>query len=175
MSQASHRTAGWIAAFGVCVALSGCVREGLAFKVDDRLTFTSPADRGTVALPVKLAWEIRDFDITAPGVDVRNDAGYFGVFVDTTPMPPGKPLKWLARDDDSCREADGCPDEQYLNVRGIYTTTATELVLQQLPRTTDKDRRERHRATIVLLDATGTRIGESAFEIVFDVDRRKER
>jgi hypothetical protein len=159
---------------GLCAALSGCVPQGLAFRVDDRLTFSAPEDRATVELPVRLDWDIRDFEITPPGGDPRADAGYFAVFVDSAPMPPGKPLRWLARKDTSCRAADGCPDEEYLEARGVYTTTETELVLEQLPRGDDEDRRERHRATIVLLDASGTRIGESAFEIAFDIDREAQ-
>lgn len=156
--------------------LTGCVPQGLAFTIDERLSFTSPEDRSTVRLPVRLDWEIRDFDVVEPGGEVRKDAGYFAVFVDSSPMPPGKPLRWIARKDNSCRESDGCPDAEYLSARGIYTTTETELVLEQLPRTTDReDRRERHRATIVLLDASGRRIGESAFEIAFDVDREVSR
>jgi hypothetical protein len=164
-----------IALAGLCAALAGCVPQGLAFKVDNRLTFQSPEDRSTVSLPVTLDWDIRDFEVTEPGGEPREGAGYFAVFVDTTPIPPGKQLRWIARKDNSCRAADGCPDEEYLQARGIYATTATELVLEQLPRTTDEDededRRERHRATIILLDASGTRIGESAFEIVFDIER----
>jgi hypothetical protein len=157
--------------------LSGCVPQGLAFKVDERLTFQSPKDRATVRLPVTLDWDIRDFEITEPGGEPRDDAGYFAVFVDATPVPPGKPLSWIARKDNSCRSADGCPDEEYLLARGIYTTTKTELILEQLPRTgrgDEDDRRERHRATIVLLDAEGKRIGESAFEVAFDVTRTEQ-
>lgn len=162
---------------GLCTVLSGCVPDGLAFRTDTRLTIIEPEDRETVSLPVTIDWDIRDFDIVEPGADVEGepgDEGYFAVFVDTTPMPPGKPLRWIARDDTSCREDDGCPDEEYLAGRGIYTTTETELTLEQLPRTGDDDRRERHRATIVLLDATGTRIGESAFEVAFDIDREAQ-
>jgi hypothetical protein len=156
----------------LCSVLSACVPQGLAFRVDERLTFVSPEDRSTVTLPVRLDWDIRDFEITPPGSgERRKDAGYFAVFVDGSPMPPGEPLRWVARKDTSCRADDGCPDAEYLQGRGIYTTTETELVLEQLPRFGDDDRRERHRATIVLLDASGTRIGESAFEIAFDVDR----
>lgn len=155
-----------------CAAVAGCVPQGLAFRVDDRLTFVSPEDRATVSLPVTLDWEIRDFDVVDPGSAPREDAGYFAVFVDRSPMPPTEPLSWVARDDTSCREDDGCPDEDYLNARGIYTTTETELVLEQVPRTTDdEDRKERHRAVVVLLDGDGHRIGESAFEIAFDVER----
>lgn len=164
---------------GLCAALTGCVPEGLAFRTDTRLTIVSPEDRTEVQLPVTIDWDIRDFEIVEPGEDVdpadEGEAGYFGVFVDTTPMPPGESLRWVARDDTSCREADGCPDAEYLAARGIYTTTETELVLEQLPRTgREGDPRERHRATIVLLDATGTRIGESAFEVAFDIDREAQ-
>jgi len=147
------------------------VPQGLAFRVDERLTFSSPQDRATVRLPVRLDWDIRDFEVTPPGGEPREDAGYFAVFVDGSPMPPGKGLDWISRKDDDCRPDDGCPDATYLGDRGIYTTTDTELVLEQVPLSGDEGRRERHRATIVLLDASGTRIGESAFEIAFDLDR----
>ena len=172
MPHVGRRTVSALTVAVLCASLTGCVPQGLAFKIDDRLSFTSPADRSTVQLPVRLDWEIRDFDITEPGGEVRKGAGYFAVFVDASPMPPNKPLSWIARKDNSCRESDGCPDEEYLNARGIYTTTDTELVLPQLPRTTDReDRKERHRAIVVLLDAEGKRIGESAFEIAFDLER----
>lgn len=172
MLRLSRRLAPALGVLGLCVALTGCVPQGLAFRIDDRLTFTSPEDRSTVELPVRLAWEIRDFEVVEPGERAGEDAGYFAVFVDRAPMPPNASLRWLARKDASCREDDGCPDEEYLNARGVYTTTATELVLEQLPRTTDReDRKERHRAVVVLVDGDGRRIGESAFEIAFDVER----
>ena len=165
------RPATALALAALCALLSGCVPQGLAFRVDDRLTFLSPEDRSTVTLPVTLDGEIRDFDVVDPGAEPREDAGYFAVFVDRTPMPPNEDLRWIARKDDSCREEDGCPDEEYLNARGIYPTTETELTLQQLPRIGDEERKERHRAVVVLLDVEGKRIGESAFEILFDLDR----
>ena len=175
VSPARQRIASIGAALGTCAVLAGCVPDGLAFRVDERLTFVQPEDRSTVSLPLTIEWDMRDFEVVKPGGPVREDAGYFAVFIDESPMPPGKPLSWLARKDNSCRQAEGCPDAQYLKDRGVYTTTATELVLQQLPRTTsDEDRRERHRATVVLLDASGVRIGESAFEIAFDVEREAQ-
>jgi hypothetical protein len=172
VSPARTRLRTLCAVLAVCAAVTACVPEGLAFRVDRRLTILQPEDRSTVWLPVTIDWDIRDFEVVGPGEQVRADAGYFGVFVDTTPMPPGKPLRWLARDDTSCRADAGCPDAAYLSTRGVYTTTETELTLEELPRTNDDDRRERHRVTIVLLDASGTRIGESAFEVAFDLDRR---
>ncbi len=170
--RATQRLATHLTVLGMCLAITGCVPQGLAFRVDDRLSFVSPADRSTVQLPVTVDWEIEDFEVTGPGGEPSKTSGYFGVFVDKTPMPPGKDLRWLVRKDRGCREADGCPDDEYLNTRGIYTTTDTLLLLEQLPRTADEDRRERHRVTVVLLDASGTRIGESAFELAFDIERK---
>lgn len=159
---------------GLCLALAGCVPQGLAFKVDERLRFVSPQDRSMVTLPVTIDWEIDDFDVTGPGGEPSKTGGYFGVFVDGTPMPPGEDLRWLARKDRGCRAAEGCPDAKYLSDKSVYTTTETQLRLEQLPRNADDDRRERHYVTVVLLDADGVRIGESAFELAFDVDRRAQ-
>lgn len=161
----------------LCVSLSGCLAEGLAFRVDDRLTFTSPKDRSTVRLPVVVDWEIRDFEVVAPGAAVRPGEGYFAVFVDRAPMPPRKSMRWIFRDDEDCRAADGCPNEVDLASIGIYTTTETRLVLEQIapPPTRDDeeddDDPERHRVTVVLLDAAGKRLGESAFQVEFDLER----
>ena len=172
-----RRPAAALVLAGLCAALSGCVPQGLAFRTDTRLTFVQPEERATVPLPVKIDWDIRDFEVVEPGArgsaeDGSRDRGYFAVFVDSAPMPPNKPLRWIARKDSSCREADGCPDAEYLAGRGVYTTTETELVLEQLPRIGNDDkRRERHRAVVVLLDPDGRRIGESAFEIAFDIER----
>ena len=155
------------------LACTACVPQGLAFRLDDRLTITAPADRAQVSLPVTLEWEVEDFDVVEPGTDPREDAGYFAVFVDRAPVPPGKTLAHVARNDSGCRAGDGCPDAEYLAGRGIYTTTDTRLVLEQLPRG-EEDERERHTATIVLLDGAGKRLGESAFEVVFEVDREEQ-
>lgn len=153
---------------------TACVPQGLAFRLDDRLTITAPQDRAEVTLPVTIDWEVEDFDVVEPGTAPREGAGYFAVFVDRAPVPPGKTLAHVARKDTGCRPADGCPDAEYLASRGIYTTTDTQLVLEQLPRGDDEDRRERHTATIVLLDGAGARLGESAFEVVFEVDRGEQ-
>lgn len=171
-----HRAARAARALGLLAVLActACVPQGLAFRIDDRLTITAPADRATVTLPVTLSWEVEDFQVVEPGGEPRKDTGYFAVFVDRAPVPPGETLAWVARDDTGCRADDGCPDAEYLAARGIYTTTGTRLVLEQLPRGKE-GRRERHTATIVLLDAAGKRIGESAFEVVFEIDREEQR
>jgi len=140
--------------------LSGCVPQGLAFRVDDRVRITSPADRAEVTLPLTVSWTARDF------------SGRFAVFVDRAPEPPGKPLSWVARKDHSCRAADGCPDEEYLAARGIYSTSDTHITFDQLPRPSNTKQKERHTITVVLLDQAGKRIGESAFEVDVVVRRK---
>ncbi len=175
--RAGRGTAAGIAAL-CCLLLSGCVPQNLAFRVDDRLSFTAPEDRAEVTLPLTVSWRMRDFTVTKPGsadagADAGDDAGYFAVFVDRAPQPPGKPLSWVARKDRTCRPNDGCPDAEYLAARGIYSTTDTHITFDQLPRPSSDKRKERHTLTVVLLDPSGKRIGESAYQIDV-VLRRKE-
>ena len=161
-------------AAALSLLLSGCVSQDLAFRIDKRLTIDAPAARSEVTLPVTVRWHIKDFDVVDPGTSASGsgDAGYFGVFVDGAPQPPGKPLAWVARKDRTCRAADGCPDAQYLAARNIYSTSDTSITFQQLPRPSDSKRKERHSVTIVLLDTQGRRIGESAFYVEFTVKRK---
>lgn len=152
--------------------LPACAANGLAFREDDRVTILRPADRALVRPPVIVEWEVRDFDVTGPTEAARPDAGYFGIFVDRAPPPPGRTPEWLFRDDTSCRPADGCPDKAYLADRDIYTTTEMRFTvsnLRKLDPSSKRRRRELHEATIVLLDGRGRRIGESAFPAEFQV------
>ena len=170
------RRSGRLAAVAAALSLlsSGCIQQGLAFRVDDRLTIESPKDRAEVTLPVTVRWSIKDFRIVAPSLDgtASDDEGYFGVFVDRAPQPPGKTLAWVARKDRTCRASEGCPDAEYLAARNIYSTSDTSITFEQLPRPSDENRKERHSVTIVLLDSTGKRIGESAFQVDFTVNRK---
>ena len=160
----------------VAVALAtvtGCGfgNTGLAFSKDNRLEIVSPKDRQKLRLPVTLDWTVEDFGITQPGLGSGDDQGYFAIFVDRGPIPPEKTLRYVARDDRSCRTDDGCPDEEYLAARRIYTSTQTRLVLDTLPKTADEGRREFHEVIVVLLDSDGRRIGESAWHVRFELKR----
>lgn len=157
----------------VAAGLSACSFSGLGFVQDRRLEFVSPGDREMVTLPVTIDWEIEDFEVVDPERTDRTapDEGYFGVFVDTRPQPPGEPLVWHARDDDSCERDPSCPDDEWFRVRGIHTTTESEFTIERLPRPADDGRREIHTITVVLLDASGTRIGESAWQTDIEIDR----
>ena len=154
------------------LACSACAAHDLNFKVDDRVKITSPRDEAEVSLPLTLRWSVEDFEVVEPGTQVREEAGYFGVFVDTTPMSPGQNLDVLRRDDERCDGAAGCTEESLLAARGIYATTDTELVITSLPVGTADD--EKHRATVVLLDSRGTRIGESAWRVDFTLPDQEE-
>jgi hypothetical protein len=150
-----------------------CVPEGLAFVQDTRVDITSPEDRSDVRLPVTIRWSVEDFEITGPDGSSDKDAGYFGVFVDRTPVPPGEPLSWIAKDDRICLATPGCPDKKYFIDHRTYDTTETEFTLKQLPDLNVVGGHETHEVTIVLLDGTGRRIGESAWNVTFFYDREQ--
>lgn len=160
----------------VVVVLGACSFDGLSFRQDRRLSFTSPHDREEVTLPVTVEWEIDDFEIVDPGdqAQATPGQGYFAVLVDQTPQPPGEPLKWFAGDDDSCKRDPGCPDEQYLANRGVHTTTDTSFTIDALSQPSNENRREMHEVTVVLLNAEGVRIGESSWTVEFEVDRQQD-
>lgn len=154
------------------VGLSACSFQGLAFVQDQRLEFVSPEDRELVELPVTIDWEIEDFEVVEPGrAEPTPGEGYFGVFVDSRPQPPGKPLSWHARDDETCDRDPECPDAEWYRVRGIHTTVESEFTIERMARPSDETRREIHTITVILLDADGVRIGESAWQMEIEIDR----
>jgi hypothetical protein len=137
---------------------SACV-NGLNFKVDKRLSITAPHEDDTVSLPFTLSWTMRDLEADRQ----------FGIFVDQSPLPPGKNLKELRHEDATCEAA--CTLPEYLALRGVYTTTNTDLAIKAFP--VGNDDKKTHRITVVLLDSQGTRVGESAWNVDFRV-RDKE-
>ena len=168
---AQRRPGAWVL---LTLLLAGCGVHGLAFRHDTRLSITAPQPRAPVTLPVTVTWEVDGFRVIGLDGAQLPDAGVFGVFVDGSPQPPGQPLAWFARDDETCRAAEGCPDAQYLAGRGVYTTTATRFKIAALPpRPVGSRRAEIHDVTISFLDGTGRRIGESAFSVSFEVVRKQ--
>lgn len=154
------------AAIVLALLLPGCAVNGLSFVEDTRVDIVRPADRSEVRLPVTIEW-------TAEDIDVGPGRGGFGVLVDRAPPPPDKPLQWLFRDDLGCKGAGArlCASDGYLGDRAIFRTTGTRVTLQQVPRLVGSSAgRVLHEATIVLLDAEGDRIGESAWTVQFEVE-----
>jgi len=158
----------------VAVLAPGCAAHGLDFRQDTRVHILRPHNDSTVELPVTISWRVGDFNVTGPDDGAGSDAGYFGVFVDRAPQPPGQPLSWFARHDQSCATPAQCITPTYLADRNVYTTTLTQFTITQLPRSTlgSIGGRELHDVTIALLDGQGRRIGESAFYVEFLVKQK---
>jgi len=122
-----------------------------------------------LAQPVTLSWDVD------AALQARVDAGeiIFGVFVDRSPLPPGGSLRDLA--DDDCRNrVVTCPDAEWLADRRVFATRGAALQVSGLGdrRTSKRDNEpDRHRAVVVLLDSTGTRVDESYWDVTFLIDR----
>jgi len=171
-SQLVARLRASILVLGLALLASSCA-HGLAFTQDRRLEITRPNSSAKVTLPLTVRWRMKDFRVTGPDGNSDPNAGYFGVFLDRSPMPPGKPLSWITRDDVTCRRIPGCPDESYLEGRHVYATSDTELVFRLLPDLRTNSGRETHEVTVILLDGRGRRIGENAWYRTFFYDRKE--
>src|SRR6266480_1977503 len=79
------------------VVVPACAGHQYQFVADHRVHISAPRQRSTVTLPVTVRWSFDGFRVTGP--DARDDpqARSFAVFVDRTPVPAGKALRWLAR------------------------------------------------------------------------------
>lgn len=140
--------------------LTACTSHDLAFVRDERVDIVRPRDRAEVSLPVRLEWRTSDL----------GRGNFFAAFVDRAPIAPGESLAVLA--DDTCERTPGCPDLAYLRERDVYVTDRRSLRLDTLPQTGSGTRtgaRDRHEATIVVLDRDGRRVGESAYTVEFSV------
>lgn len=156
------------ACFVLSLLLASCDVASMALIQDKRVEILEPKDRSTVSLPFTIKWNVFDFTITGADGKSRQAAGYFAVFIDRQPIPPRKTLKWFVQQDESCYgEACGSLG----NLEDVYTTDDQSLEIEQLPAISEGPSTELHEATIILLDGTGARIGESAFHVRFKFDR----
>jgi hypothetical protein len=139
----------------------------LAYRTDERLRFVTPQARTLIHVPTDVRWAIRDFQVRAPGsAPPSKHAGYFAVFVDRAPIKPDETMRVVAKKDEVCLHRPGCPDESYLEDRQIYTTTSSGLTLEQIPPIAgDTERIQVHLITVILMDTSGHRIGESAWAL----------
>jgi hypothetical protein len=141
----------------IVVALPAC--SGLEFVQDRRLSFTSPGSEKLTKLPVTLSWTMKDFNSTAP------TGGQYAVFIDKSPMKVGKTLKSLL-------PSGVAPTTALLANINVYATHTTSVVLTLVPDIgSDHGTRQRHLATVVLLDAQGKRVTESAWSRAFDLKK----
>lgn len=167
----------YVCALVALVLLStGCRFNDLAFRLDERLDIVTPEDQADVTLPFELRWTVEDFEVTGPDGKTSHDAGFFAVFLDESPMPPGETPAYVARDDESCLRSQGCPDEIYLSDHGIRLTQETTLTIDALRDMRPVDRPsapDNHTITIVLLNGRSERIGESARSVDLIVEREQ--
>jgi hypothetical protein len=131
------------------VALAGCRSHDLAFRDDDRLRIVRPGDRQRVTLPVTLEWS--------------GSASLYAVFVDRSPMPPGKDLDWLARGDDACKRSPSCPDRAWFNAHGVFLSETKSVSIPAIPSSSGRRARSDggHRFVLVPLRDGGWRSTES--------------
>jgi len=160
-----------VVAVAAVVGLSGCGLthlHDLSFRVDKRLDFVSPPSRAKVHQPVTVSWTMKDFRVAPlnPEETPSRDVGYFAVFVDHTPIKPNATMKSVASGDPACQSDPKCPNKAYLRQHLVFTTTETSIKLPLIPDlTNNKEKYQLHRITVVLMDTSGHRIGESAWEL----------
>jgi hypothetical protein len=113
--------------------------EGKLFRNDHRITIDSPQKYSTVEQPLTVRWHAKEFE--AP------EDGHFLLFVDRDPQPPGRTIEYFHR-----------------NRLDIYRTDSTRFRIEAFtphPGATGLDR-NRHDVTVILVDSSGRRIGETA-------------
>lgn len=148
-----------VACAGLLV-LPSCAVQGLAFVRDDRVEITLPQVDAPVGLPFTVRWRSQGYD------------GRYAVFIDRSPMRPGKSLRSLVGEDDPCLADAACPNAAYLELRDIYVVDGNNLTVQSLSdRRGGQEGSDRHELTIVLLNERGERQGESAFVREFTIER----
>jgi hypothetical protein len=169
---ARHHRARAAAAALALLCLTGCGTDGLQFRNDHRLSFVTPEERAKVTAPLTVEWTMRDFTPTGLDGSTDEDRGVFAVFVDRAPMPSGKDLKWLFRNDSGCKHDARCPSLQQLEDRGVLITTQPRVTIEVLPQVGEGVGDEQHYVNVVVLDGTGRRHGESAWYLPFQSKRR---
>lgn|GEM_PF-4975751 len=133
------------------------------------MSITSPTELETVKLPLTVRWSMSDFTVAAPGSDdAPPDAGYYAVFVDRFPIPPNASLKDVVSTS-SCDADPSCPSDELLAQQyNVYLTADESVTIPSVP--VSQFRTESHTITIVLIDTSGRRLGESAWSTSFRVN-----
>jgi hypothetical protein len=148
------------------LALGGCAMQGLSFRVDDRVDLREPADREEIALPYTFRWDVHD-------VEPTGGSGRFALFLDRTPMAPGRSADSLLSDEQEARCAgDPACTAEALAADGVWLTDDTELTVDSVAADPDDRPSDLHRMTLVLLDEDGRRRGESAFSVEFRLEEQ---
>lgn len=135
-----------VLALSAGLLLSGCALSDLNFRQDHRLTMVAPQESATVTLPFTVSWSFAD-RLGKPG-----GVSKFAVFVDASPIAPGDTLDSLDRSERAA----------------VVVTTSTSTRVPSLDTSSPS---AQHDVTVVLLDAGGHRVGETAAHVSFYVTR----
>ena len=151
------------ALLGVAILFAGCRTSGLLFTKDTAFRVLNPTSSSIVHLPLKVAW-------TSSGSAIGDR---FAVFLDQNAIRPGANVSSLLPD--YCVSDAACSHAQYLAQQNVYVTSVPSLVLPTLPETTvggHPSSKEYHTLVVVILNRSGTRIGESFASTSFIYTRR---
>lgn len=166
------RGAAAVALLVVTGLLGACDTSEYAFKVDKSIEIVQPKARTEVSLPVQVRWtDARP--PSSPRVDLDDAAAeYYAVFLDQSPMGPGKSLESLLDDRDPCRPGQQCPNAEQLSALRIFLVADPRVTLEFVAdrRPSRGDGKDTHEVAIVRMRGN-RRVGESAFLQTFFVRR----
>jgi hypothetical protein len=97
------------------------------------------------------------------------------VFLDRSPVAPGKSVAEVGAGDLSCTRTNSCASDAYLRAHGVIVTKDLDVVLDSLPVSeglAKADQPAVHEATVVFLDDSLHRVGQSGALISFRVEER---
>jgi hypothetical protein len=150
----------------VLVALTaagaGCSTQGLVLEQPTHVKDLNPAEFSRTKLPFEVSWTARP---------LPKGQRYF-VLIDQEPMPPGDSIKSLT--DDVCRRTPTCPDKIYFQQHFMFVTRRDRVTVQFLPLGGPfpvQDLYDLHKATIVIVDRHGDRVGEEFWTTAFYATR----
>jgi hypothetical protein len=153
----------WLLAAAVAVAAAGCSTQGLVLQQPTQIENLRPELFSQQRIPVEISWE--------QARPLRAGERYM-VFVDRNPMAPDESIRALT--DDTCKATPGCPDKAYLNQNFIFPTKGTSIEVPILPFQGPfpvHDLYDLHRATIVIVGADRSRVGEEFWTTSFYANR----
>ena len=127
-----------VAVAAVAAGLTSGCGATLQFVQDHRLHITAPRSLATLSAPVTVSWTTKD---------IGPSASRYGIYVDRSPVRPGQLV------------ADSAPSS--------YITSVPSISLAQLPNVSGYGKTRIHEVTVVLVDRTGHRVGESAWYVDF--------
>ena len=152
-------------AVAVTVLISGaggCASQPL-WRTDRHVSIVTPQPLQLVSAPMTLSWRTHD---------LPSSSREFAVFIDRQPIRPGQSLRAIASHDQSCLHTPGCPNAAYLRARNVFLTGATSVSIPYFADVSGiaaRDRPSVHQATVILIDASGHRVGEYVYTVQFRV------